>query len=335
AAMSDSIGVKPWMTDAATVAVLDALEAAGGPGCARFVGGCVRNALLDRPVNDIDIATVLTPPAVSAALKAAGLKAVPTGVEHGTVTAVAKGKPFEITTLRRDVETDGRRAVVAFTEDWAEDAERRDFTLNSLYADRDGRVVDVTGRGVADGRAGRIVFVGDAQTRIREDHLRILRFFRFQAWYGRGAPDATALAACVAHRGLLGSLAAERVSKELLNLLAADDPVAVVALMIETGVLGELIPQARDLPRLAGLVRIGEPADPLLRLAALLPDDPATGIATAERLRLSNQQRDRLGAALAAEAALGRDMGQREARRALYRIGARAFADRARLAWAT
>src|SRR5689334_1546233 len=173
--MSESLGQRPWMSAPATAAVMDALEAAGGADCARFVGGCVRNTLIGRPVSDIDIATVLTTDAVIQALQAAGLKAVPTGVEHGTVTAVSAGQPFEITTLRRDVSTDGRRAVVAFTTDWAEDAQRRDFTLNALYADPDeGTLYDPTAKGVEDALAGRIVFVGDPMVRIREDYLRIL-----------------------------------------------------------------------------------------------------------------------------------------------------------------
>ena len=222
--MTDTLPPQPWMTDPATVEVMAALAAAGGADCARFVGGCVRNTLMARPVTDIDIATTLTPDEVTAALRAAGLKAVPTGAAHGTITAVAQGRPFEITTLRRDVETDGRRAVVAFTDDWAEDAARRDFRLNALYADRRGRIFDPTGSGLADLRAGAIVFVGDAETRIREDALRILRFFRFLAWYGRGEPDAAALAACEALRDLVTGLSAERVAKELLALLAAEDP---------------------------------------------------------------------------------------------------------------
>ena len=188
--MSERLGPQPWMTAPATLAVMDALESRGGAGCARFVGGAVRNALLGQPVGDIDIAATLVPDQVIAALRAARLKAVPTGIEHGTVTAVADGRPYEITTLRRDVETDGRRAVVAFTTDWAQDAGRRDFTLNALYADRQGALLDPTGRGIADARAGRIVFVGEAKARVREDYLRILRFFRFHAWYGRGEPDA-------------------------------------------------------------------------------------------------------------------------------------------------
>jgi poly(A) polymerase len=337
--MTASLGVRSWMSAAPTLAVLDALEARGGAGCARFVGGSVRNALLDRPVDDIDIATALTPDQVIEALSAAGLKAVPTGVEHGTVTAVAGGRPYEITTLRRDVATDGRRAVVAFTTDWDEDARRRDFTLNALYADRDGTIFDPTGRGVADGQAGRIVFVGDPETRLREDHLRILRFFRFQAWYGRGEPDAAALAACAALKGEMGQLAAERISKELLKLLAAEDPRGAVALMAQTGVLAKILPEAQDLARLDRLVQIAREQqaakDPLLRLAALLPDDPMAGADAAQRLRLSNDQRDRLTAALGQTPEITSVLSAREVRQAVYRLGNRAFADRVILAWAS
>ena len=210
--MSLSMAGQPWLESQATRAVMAALEAAGGPGCVRFVGGCVRNSLLGQSVDDIDIATRLRPEETIAALKAAGLKAVPTGVEHGTVTGVSERRPYEITTLRRDVETDGRRAVVAFTEDWAEDAARRDFRLNALYADAAGTVFDPTGGGLDDAAAGRIVFVGEAETRIREDYLRILRFFRFYAWYGRGAPDAVGLAACATLKAGMGQLSADRVS---------------------------------------------------------------------------------------------------------------------------
>jgi len=336
--MTESIGERPWMTAPATAAVMDALEAAGGPDCARFVGGCVRNTLIGRPVSDLDIATVLSTDAVTKALQAAGLKAVPTGVEHGTVTAVSASQPFEITTLRRDVSTDGRRAVVAFTTDWAEDAQRRDFTLNSLYARRDGSIYDPTGHGVADARAGRIVFVGDAGQRIAEDHLRILRFFRFLAWYGSGPPDAAALAACEAGRGQIAALSAERVSKELLKLLAADDPRASVALMARTGVLGEVLPAPIDLARFDGLVAIEADqlfeTDAVLRLAALLPDDQVGAVQFAERLRLSNAERDRIAAALSPTPELKSWMSPKEVRRAVYRAGPAVFRDRAKLAWA-
>jgi poly(A) polymerase len=290
------------MTAPATTAVLDALEAAGGADCVRFVGGCVRNAVIGRPIADIDLATTLPPAEVTAALKAAGVRAVPTGVEHGTVTAIYKHQPIEVTTLRRDVETDGRRAVVAFTTDWREDAERRDFTLNALYARRDGTLFDPTGHGVADARAGRIVFVGDPLMRLREDHLRSLRFFRFLAWYGRGEPDAAAIAAVIALKDQVAILAAERISAELLKLLAAEDPRAAARLMHATGVLPAVLPGPLDLDRLEALVEIelslGE-TDALARLAALLPDDQAEAVRSAERLRLSNAERDRLAAALA------------------------------------
>jgi poly(A) polymerase len=336
--MSESIGQAPWMTAPATAAVLDALEAAGGADCARFVGGCVRNALIGRPVDDIDIATVLSPDEVTKALKAAKLKAVPTGVEHGTVTAVSAGQPFEITTLRRDVSTDGRRAVVAFTTDWAADAQRRDFTLNSLYARRDGSLYDPSGHGVADARAGRIVFVGEAEQRIAEDHLRILRFFRFLAWYGSGPPDTEALAACEDAKVKLASLSAERVSKELLKLLAADDPRDSVALMVRTGILAEILPAPIDEARFAGLVAIETDqlfeTDQVLRLAALLPDDQLGADRFAQDLRFSNAERERIAAALAPTPRLKSWMSPREIRRSVYREGTATFRDRAKLAWA-
>ena len=336
--MSETLGQRPWMIAPETAAVMDALEAAGGADCARYVGGCVRNTLIGRPVSDIDIATRLAPEQVTKALAAAKLKAVPTGVEHGTVTAISGGKPFEITTLRRDVATDGRRAVVAFTDDWAEDAQRRDFTLNALYARRDGTLFDPTGHGAADARAGRIVFVGEPEARVREDFLRILRFFRFFAWYGAGPADAAALAACEALRGELATLSAERVSKELLKLLGADDPREAVALMARTGVLGEVLPAPIDLARFNGVVAIEEDQlfenDPVLRLAALLPDDQIGAVQFAERLRLSNAQRDRISAALSPTPAFKSWMSPREIRRNLYRLGPEPFRDRAKLAWA-
>lgn len=323
------------MSSDATRKVMAAL---GARGEARFVGGCVRDALLGRPVVDIDIATPLTPAEVTAALTDAGLKAIPTGVEHGTVTAIAEGKPYEITTLRRDVETDGRRAVVAFTTDWREDAERRDFRLNALYADAEGAIHDPTGEGIADAKAGRIVFVGDAETRIREDYLRILRFFRFFAWYGRGEPDATALAACAALREGLKTLSGERTSKELLKLVAADDPRPALRLMAASGVLSVLLPESTGLKRFEGLVEVetGQlfTCDAVMRLAALLPDDPGAVRAVATRLRLPNATRDRLLAALPGEARLSSWMSPREARRAIYRLGAEAFRDRVLLDWA-
>lgn len=325
--MSVSMAGQPWLASQATRAVIAALEAAGGPGCARFVGGCVRNSLLGQSVDDIDIATRLRPEETIAALKAAGLKAVPTGVEHGTVTGVSERRPYEITTLRRDVETDGRRAVVAFTHDWAEDAARRDFRLNALYADAAGTVFDPTGGGLDDAAAGRIVFVGEAETRIREDYLRILRFFRFYAWYGRGAPDAVGLAACAALKAGMAQLSAERVSKELLKLLAARDPRAAVRAMAETGVLAQVLPQVQPLPLFEAMCGLTD--DPVMRLSALLPADAAAVVGIASTLRLSNAVRDRLSAAVGDGQAVSPRMSDANAARAaIYRLGRRAFEDR-------
>jgi poly(A) polymerase len=336
--MSERLKPQPWMTHPATKRVMAALSTAGGADCARFVGGCVRDALLGRTVSDIDIATTLRPDAVTRALVAAGVKAIPTGIAHGTVTAATDRRVLEITTLRRDVETDGRHAVVAFTDDWAEDAARRDFTMNALYADTAGTVFDPTGAGVGDLRAGRVVFVGDAATRIEEDALRILRFFRFLAWYGRGKPDAAALWACEALRENLDDLSSERVAKELLKLLAADDPRGAVGLMAATAVLRAILPCAVGLARFEGLVAIEVeqmfPPDPLLRLAALLHDDSGAARATAEGLRLSNAERDRLVGALGGEPVVSW-MSPREVRRAIWRVGSSALRDQVMLAWAS
>ncbi len=273
---------------------------------ARFVGGCVRNALLGCKVDDVDIATTLAPETVVERIEAAGLKAVPTGLEHGTVTAVAKGRPFEITTLRRDVETDGRRAVVAFTEDWTEDAKRRDFTLNALYAGADGTLHDPLG-GLPDLEAGRVRFIGDPVERIREDYLRILRFFRIHAWYGQGALDTEGLKAVTAEKAGLETLSGERVQKELLKLLEADDPRGAVSAMAAGGVLEAVLPEAGALETFERLLDLqadldGD-ADGLLRLAALVmgkaTETDLDGLA--ERLRLSNALRKRLSRLLRAD----------------------------------
>jgi poly(A) polymerase len=322
----------PWMADPATREVIAALERAGGGGVARFVGGCVRDTLLGRAGEglDIDIATTLAPPAVIAAAKAAGLKPVPTGVAHGTVTVVARGRPFEVTTLRRDVETDGRRAVVAFTTDWGEDAARRDFRLNALYAESDGRLHDPTGAGVADALAGRVVFVGEPARRIGEDYLRILRFFRFWAWYGQGAPDAAGLAACAALAQGLDGLSAERVTQETLKLLAAADPRPAVRAMADAGVLARIVPDA-DLQALDRVVAVqaalGEAADAGLRLAALC----AGQAGRLKRLRLPNALRDRIAAARPDDETVAHATPPRMRRR-LYALGPQAVEDRLRLA---
>ena len=323
----------PWMRAPETRAVMDALTDKGGE--ARFVGGAVRNALLGEKVTDVDIATPLTPEDVTKRLVAAGLQAVPTGIEHGTVTAVAGGKPFEVTTLRRDVSTDGRRAVVAFTKDWTEDAARRDFTMNALYASAGGDVFDLTG-GIEDLKAGRVRFVGDPVTRIREDYLRILRLFRFHAWYGRGAIDKAALAAATAEKAGLKKLSGERVQKELLKLLAARDPMPVLGEMEKAGLLSEILPGPLSLTRLQGLVKLDADekarADALLRLAALLGE--GTGSTLAEKLKLSNIERERL-IALKGPAGLSPDLTPQKARACLYRRGLAWFSDSVRLLWAT
>jgi poly(A) polymerase len=335
---TETIGVAPWMALPETQAVIAALEARGFPGCARFVGGCVRNTLMGKPIDDIDIATTLTPDQVIEALGEAGLRAIPTGVDHGTVTAIANGKPYEITTLRRDVETDGRRAVVSFTQDWDQDAERRDFRFNALYVDIHGRLYDPTGEGVNDARDGRVVFVGDPMTRIREDYLRILRFFRFHAWYGKGDADQKALAACKALKGMVEGRAAERTQKELLKLLAAEDPRAALRLMAATSVLSSILPSVKSLARFEGLMTIETEQlfenDPELRLAALIPDDPKLAEQMAERLRLSNALKERLVEAVGKSPRIVSWMSPRETRRAVYALGLKTFSDRVKLAWA-
>ena len=316
--------------------MIAALEAAR-PGASRFVGGCVRNALMGRDVDDIDIATQLTPDSVTQAAQKAGLAAHPTGIEHGTITIVSHHKPYEVTTLRRDVTTDGRRATVAFTESWEEDAQRRDFRLNALYADASGAVFDPTGGGVDDAKAGRVIFVGDAETRIREDYLRILRFFRFNAWYGQGELNAVALAACAKLKAGLDGLSAERVWKETKKLLAATDPSAAWSAMEQSGVRAQALPELTRGARLLALMAVENELflqpDALTRIAAALPD-VAQARVLAQRLKASNEERERLVAAMGDEPRLVSFMSMREVRRALYRLGAQAFIDRAKLAWA-
>jgi poly(A) polymerase len=263
-----------WLIHPGTQALCAALETAGHR--ALFVGGCVRNALLGVPVADIDIATDATPETVSNIAENAGFKVVPTGIDHGTITVIAGGRPHEVTTFRRDVETDGRRAVVAYSNDIAEDAARRDFTMNALYADRHGTVIDPLG-GLPDLQARRVRFVGDAETRIREDYLRILRFFRFHAAYGDpdNGIDPDALAACTALSAGLETISKERIGAEMRKLLAATDPSPALAAMAQSGILALILPGSD--PRAVGpLVHLHPDSDWLCRLAALGGDDPAT-----------------------------------------------------------
>lgn len=272
-------------------------------GDARFVGGSVRDTLLDVPVADIDLATPLQPQVIMDRLKAAGIRAVPTGIEHGTITAVLESGPVEVTTLRRDVSTDGRHATVAFTDDWQEDAARRDFTINALYADPyTGEIFDYFG-GLTDLEVRRVRFIGDPLQRIAEDHLRILRFFRFLARFG-DAPDPEGLDACTARAKDLMALSRERIADELLKLLVARDAVRAIALMIERGIFAPVLPEVVSSDRLAALLAseaaAGIAPDPIRRLAALLPQDRGVAEQIGARLKLSKARRKRLVAATAA-----------------------------------
>jgi len=316
-----------WMHWPETEALLDCLGGAGIE--ARFAGGCVRDALLSRPVKDVDLATSATPDRVVEALEEAGIKVLKIGISHGTVTAVLRPRQFEITTLRVDVETDGRRAKVAFTDDWQADAERRDFTMNALFMDADGQVFDFVG-GRADLDAGQVRFVGDPAARIEEDYLRILRFFRFQADYGRGDMDRAGLAAAGAAVAGIAQLSGERVRQEVLRLLSAAAPVAALTKMADVGVLGAIAEGLTNRDRLAGLLRIVPDAAAVLRLSALLVDDLAARSAAAERFKLSNADRQRILDVLVPD--LPDSAGL--VRRSVYRHGNQATADRLCLAWA-
>ncbi|MEJ6403282.1 CCA tRNA nucleotidyltransferase [Yoonia sp. 2307UL14-13] len=276
-----------WLTQKPSQQVCAMLTDTGHQ--AWFVGGCVRNALLGELVADLDLSTDAHPETVMELAKAAGLKVIPTGIEHGTVTVVADDIPFEITTFRRDVATDGRRATVAFADNMTDDARRRDFTMNALYADADGNIADPLG-GLPDLQARRIRFIEDPEQRIKEDYLRILRFFRFHAWYGQDGPDPDGLAACAAHVEGLQTLSVERVTSELLKLLSAPNPAPAVASMAATGALGQILPgsTAKTLPVLIHLESQANLApDPIRRLAAL-------GGTPVENLRLSKEEAKRL-----------------------------------------
>lgn len=318
-----------WMRDAKPLAVIDALGAAGFE--ARYVGGCVRDAVLGRANSDIDIATVAPPETVTKILIAAGIGVVPTGIEHGTVTAIVDRHPYEVTTLRRDVETDGRRAKVAFTDRWEEDAARRDFTMNALSATPDGTITDFF-CGRADLHAGIVRFVGEAQARIAEDVLRLLRYFRFHAHYGRGEPDAAALAACRSFAHRLPTLSGERVRAETLKLLTADAAAMVWRLMQEIGIVPHVLPQATRTERLDELIRLetelGLAADPLRRLAALHAGGPDVAESVAARLKFSRADADRFADALAEAPPIAAEVGGAELRALQYALGRERFRDR-------
>lgn len=304
---------------------LAALVAALGPDNVRYVGGAVRDTLLGIPVKDVDLATPLEPQTVIQRLKDAAIQAVPTGIEHGTITAVLPHGPVEITTLRHDVSTDGRRATVAFASDWQDDAARRDFTINALYADpATGEIFDWFG-GLDDLSARRVRFIGDPHQRIREDHLRILRYFRFQARFGSNPADAASESACAELAATLKGLSRERVGMEMMNLLSLTDPAPTVARMAELGVLEVVLPEA-DVAALATLVTEEThqqvAPDALRRLAALLPADVQLAEAVASRFRLSAAQKKRLAIAAA------RAGTEPDARALAYRLGRDAALDR-------
>ncbi len=288
-----SVAAEPWFSAPALTRVFNLLNADGGE--ARVVGGAVRNSLMGLPVADIDMATTLLPDEVVARAKKAGIKSVPTGIDHGTVTLVIEGAPFEVTTLRRDVETDGRRAEVAFGSDWKVDAERRDLTINALYANAKGEVIDLVG-GLPDIEKRHIRFIGNAAERVAEDYLRVLRFFRFFAHYGSGRPDADGLRACAKARSKLGTLSAERVWSEMKKLLSARDPGRALLWMRQAGVLSEILPESEKwgidaIPALVAAEQaFGWQPEPLLRLAAIVPPDVERLEAMAKRLRLSKTE---------------------------------------------
>ena len=328
-----SLATADWLRREETRAVLDALTRDGAQ--ARAVGGVVRNALLGLPVKDVDIATTALPNEVIELAKRAGLQAVPTGIEHGTVTVISGRIPFEVTTLRRDVETFGRHARVTFSTDWREDAMRRDFTMNALYADAGGQVHDPLG-GYGDLAARRVRFIGDARARIREDYLRILRFFRFLAEYGDPtAPDPEGLAAVRAERAGLAQLSGERIRAELLRLLGAPGAVPAAAAMHKAGILVPLIGVEGDvvaLERLAAIEKhLGRAPDPMLRLAALAGNTP---LDLQTRLRLSSAEGRQLAAARCCATAFDPRRSEAAAREFIYRNGADDFIAGALLDWA-
>jgi len=356
---SGSMAVQPWMTASATRDVLAALTAKGA--VVRFVGGCVRDALLQRDIRDIDLATNEPPEGVLALLKQAGIHAIPTGIAHGTVTAVLHHQLFEITTLRQDIEPDGRHAKVAYIDDWQADAARRDFTMNAVFCDPDGTLYDPFD-GVADLFAGRVRFVGDPKTRIEEDVLRLLRFFRFYAEYGNAPPDEDAITACRELAPLLPRLSGERVRAELLRLLGSSACAETIRLMHGEGVLAHILPEATDaaFDALAALVALeasdaipvatapvatapvatapvavdAAAAQPIRRLAILLPGGSEMVGEVAARLKLSNAEKRRLMMLVTSPIGVGGFEDARGVRRALYGFGPGRVTDHVLLHWA-
>ena len=324
----------PWLREAPLAGLLGALNRDGEE--ARVVGGAVRNALLGISHGDVDIATTAVPDEVIRRAGAAGFKAVPTGIGHGTVTVVVAGHPYEVTTLREDVETFGRHATVKFGRDWERDAQRRDFTMNALFLSADGTVHDLV-RGLADLKKRHVRFIGNAETRIAEDYLRILRFFRFHAYYGEGAPDADGLAAAIRSRAGLEQLSRERVRMELIKLIVAPRAVAALAVMAEAGLIGMVLGGVPRLASFANMVKVeaasGLAPDATRRLGALDVWIPEDAERLWQRLRLSNAEHARLGAMSDTWWRLSPAMGEGAARELIYRIGPDYFTDRVLLAW--
>lgn len=325
----------PWLAHGPLPRLLDVLDRDGEE--TRVVGGAVRNALLQAPVGEIDLATTAVPDEVVRRATQAGFHSVPTGIEHGTVTVVIDGKPFEVTTLREDVETDGRHARVKFGRDWKRDAERRDFTMNALSLKRDGTVVDLVG-GLPDLHARKVRFIGDAETRIREDYLRILRFFRFHAAYGEGPMDRKGFAACIRARGGLETLSRERVRAELFKLLVAKHAVPALAVMSETGLLGAILGGVPLLASYSNLMKVEAaaklPKDAVRHLAALGVCIVEDADRLRERLRLANAEHERLRSVGDRWWQISPQAGEAAAKALLYRIGAENFRDRAAIALA-
>ncbi len=330
----------PWVTAPETNAVFDALEAGGAE--ARFVGGCVRDGVAKRPVKDIDIATTAQPEETMEMLQKAGIKVIPTGIDHGTVTAVVGEMSFEVTTLRVDLKTDGRHAEVGYTTNWIKDAQRRDFTFNALSATRDGDVYDPF-NGIADLSHGRVCFIGRPADRIAEDYLRILRYFRFHATHGRPPADRDALQACRNNVEHLSELSGERIRGEMMKILSAPNPGSILLLMRGEKVLDEILPEAGELGRLRTLNWLTTKAvnmetvtnDPIRNLASVLPSEDGDHSiqVIAQRWRLSNHDSARL-ADMLVPLSIAPDAPENEIRQALYASNAETFRDRVLLAWA-
>lgn len=333
------LGPEPWIIAPSTMRVMDALTVKGAD--VRFVGGCVRDAIAKRPIKDIDIATPDEPTKVIELLRAAGIRSEPTGIDHGTVTAICDGATFEITTLRKDVETHGRRAVVAFTDDWIVDSSRRDFTINAMSANRDGDVFDYH-NGIKDLAYGHIRFIGSADARISEDYLRIMRFFRFYGHYGRPACDQSAFQACRKYAEKLSDISSERIRDELLKIIMASDAADIFVLMREAHVLDVILPDATAIGRLRaagwltdrGLIIDGMKPDPIRQLGAVL--GPTSDVSMmSSRLRLSNRESHRLSNMAELAPQFANTMDEFAIRKLIHSHGAEAVQDAAILAWAS